>query len=289
MKLYIKILVTLLFFAHCNMLFYKKNQPIPLLSFIEEDYFAEVLLHWKERLEHPLSGTTKKKDYRTDISIIQLTKNGNDINKSVKKTYSFPNWILPEFLYVINIHPMQILFFYGNTPEDYGIKNILGYYYEIHPSNKIEIPQIVSIDNIQFFLPAPNKKFLFTITTNNKIQIYQINADKLTLQQETKLPLGITDVRLTTWDSQNFNLVYIYDNNKVYLYNIINNSLEVAKQFPECIFPGTSFGGNIDNEGNQFFYDVDNQKYSFVKLKNFSNFFKKRYINDPSKIQYSCF
>jgi len=61
MKLYIKILVIVLFFAHCNMFFYKKNQPIPYLSFIEGDYFAEVLLQWKERLEHPLSGTTKKK------------------------------------------------------------------------------------------------------------------------------------------------------------------------------------------------------------------------------------
>jgi len=289
MKLYIKILVIVLFFAYCNMFFYKKNQPIPYLSFIEGDYFAEVLLQWKERLEHPLSGTTKKKDYKTDISIIQLTRNGNEINKSVKKTYSFSNWILPEFLYVININPLQILFFYGNKPEDYGIKNLFGYYYETNNSNKIEISQIVSLDNIKFFLPSPNKKSLFTITTNHRIQIYQINADKLTLLQETNLPLGITDVRLSTWDPQNFNLIYIYDNNKVYLYNLINNSVEIAKQFPECIIPGTSFGGSFDNDGNQFFYDVDNQKYAFVKLKNFYNFYQKRYINDPSKVQYSCF
>lgn len=281
-----KIIVILLlfFFLNCNMIFYKKNQPEPYLSFIKDHYFAEILLSWKERLESPLSGTTKKKDYETEISVIQVSSDRDLITKKILRTIKFNNWILPESVYILNLDPIHMIFFYGKKPEEYGIKKLLGYYYE-----NSENSELFSIVEVKYFLPSPDKKYIFSINNQNYIQIHQINNDALTLFKETPLSIPLNDERFISWDPIDFNKIYLYNNNEVYVYDLTKNSVAKATKFPECINPGTSFGGNIDQEGYQYFFDSNKKNYYRIKLNNYRNFYHKSFINNPNKVQYSCF
>ncbi|GIX42385.1 MAG: hypothetical protein KatS3mg129_2118 [Leptospiraceae bacterium] len=281
----------ILLYINCNMLFYKKNEPEPYLSFIKDNYFGEILLKWEEKLPHPLSGTTLKRNYETEISIIQFQNIKNAISKKILKSLTFKNWILPESIYVLSIEPISLIFFYGEKPEDYGIKKSLGYYYEEKSeyNQLINTANLFSLDNIKFFLPSPDRNFIFMLTYNDKIQVYQINQNHLILQKEVSLPFRISDERFISWDPENYKGVYIYNNDQIYLYDINKNNINIAKKFPECIIPGTSFGGNIDSIGNQYLYDREKKQYYVISLKYYQNFYKKKLIDNPHKIRFSCY
>lgn len=270
------------------MLFYKKNQVYPLLSYIEENHFAEIYLIWEEKIEHPLSGTTKKKNYETEIQFIRLDLENNSIkNKKILKTIRFSKWILPEFFFTLSIEPLNVLFLYGDQQDPYGINTKIGQYYD---KEFIPIPNSqVLIKNI---LPSPDKQYFIVIELKQEkkhnLKIYKINDNQFILLKEKEIPFFLSDERMITWDSKKRNLIFFYESNEVYEYNLETNLFRKAKEFPECIFPYTSFGYNFDTSGNQFIYDTEEKRYRIQKM-NFKSFYSKKYISDSSKIQYQCF
>ncbi|MFN3604674.1 MAG: hypothetical protein ACK4UJ_08200 [Leptonema sp. (in: bacteria)] len=262
------------------MIFYKKNQPFPILSYIENSTFTEILLLWEEKLESPLSGTTKKKNYQTKINIIQLEIDQNVVkNKTILYSTTIPYWILSEFVYTIQIDPLKMFFLYGEG--EYGVHPKFGYYYKDH---WMEISK-----DVVYFVPSPNKNYLATLEKKDKtyLNIYQILDKEIELLQ--KSTIFLSKENYLTWDSKKRNIVYLYQENQVYEYNVDTNTLQKSKEYPECILPSTSFGLNRDNKGNQFFYDTEIKEYRIETIKEFKSFYEKKYIKDPSQIRHQCF
>lgn len=277
---------------NCNMIFYKKNQPYPIFSYIDEDIFAEIYLRWEEKMEHPLSGTTKKRNYQTEIYISQFKFENNRVKK-VKQSSPivFDFWIIPESMYVINTKPLTYLFLYGEKHKPYGIENAFGIYFidSDSISRTISSSEVTTFSDIDYFLPSPDKVHILALSKKNKIQIYKIIERQIDLVREKSLSFALDDKRFISWDPKNFNQIYFYNSNIVYVYNHFNDSMDIAKTFPECIIPGTSFGGNVDMNGNEFSYEQANQEYYFIKLKKFKSFYKKNFIQNPRMVQFSCF
>lgn len=270
------------------MLFYKKNQVYPLLSYIEENHFAEIYLIWDEKIEHPLSGTTKKKNYETEIQFIRIDLDKDIIkNKKILKSIRFSKWILPEFLFTLSLEPINVVFLYGDQQDPYGINTKIGQYY------KNELIQITNSEVlVKNILPSPDKNYFIVIELQKEkihnLKTYKIYDHKLIFLKEKEIPFFLSDERMITWDSKKRNLIFFYQSNEVYEYNLETNLFRKAKEFPECIFPPTSFGYNFDTNGNQFIYDTEEKRYRIQKI-NFESFYSKKYISDISKIQYQCF
>lgn len=279
----VSILVLVFVLLHCNMLFYRENQPYPLLSYIQDDVFSEILVLWEEKLEHPLSGTTKKRNYKTKMSILSFKiQNEKITEKTILDSFTISKWVLPESVYVISLDPLQVLFLCGEGSE-YGTNTKLSYYL------KDEIK--MTIENVKNVIPSPNKKFIATIETqeNKFLGIYSIQEGNIKLFQKVQIPFAFTDERWITWDSQNRNQIYFYENHQVFEFNLDTKEFKKSKIFPECILPSTSFGLNMDTMGRQFFYDSEIKDYRIQKMENFKSFFHKQYITNPSQIQYQCF
>lgn len=294
-KQYIFILLVYLvfsYFLNCNMLFYKKNEPYPNFSFIEDNTFAEIYLRWEEKMEHPLSGTTKKRNYQTEIYISKFNFENNQLKKvSQSQPIVFDFWIIPESVYVINTKRLTYLFLYGEKNQPYGMENTFGMYFINGKSTKqiVSSSNVISIMDVIYFLPSPDKENIFLLNKKNKIQIYKILENEIKLIQEIQLSFSFNDERYVSWDPKNFNQIYLYTTNNVYVYNIANNTINIAKTFPECINPGTSFGGSIDLNGNEFMFEQTKKEYYYIKLKNYKSFYKKNFIQNPRQVQFSCF
>ncbi len=279
----VKIIYFFILFIHCNMLFYKKNQPFPYLSFIQDHFFSEIFIFWEEKLEHPLSGTTKKKNYQTKIDIVSFEMQNEKVkNKTILHTLVLSKWLLPEFFYVISVDPLKIIFLYGEGDE-FGVNPKFGYYFK----NEIR----TSIKNIKNVVPSPDKTYVAVIenTKNKSLEIYNIQEENIHLIQKVLLPFDFTDERWITWDSQNRNRIYFYENHLVYEFDLDTKNFQKSKVFPECILPSTSFGLNIDQSGRQWIYDTELNDYRIQKIKSFKSFYHKKYISNPSQIQYQCF
>lgn len=279
-------------FLNCNMIFYKKNEPFPNFSFIEDNTFAEIYLRWEEKIDHPLSGTTKKRNYQTEIYITQFKIEKDRLKKEYESSpIIFDFWIIPESVYVLNQDLILYLFLYGEKEQPYGIESYLGAYFldSSLSKRKVSSSEVFKFVEAKYFLPSPDKEKIFVINKINKIQIYKILKNQIQLIQEKDLSFSYSGDRLVSWDPKNFQQLYLYNHEVVYVYNIINNSMSIAKTFPECINPGTSFGGSIDSNGNEIRFEQTKKEYYYIKLKNFKSFYQKNFIENSKFVKYSCY
>ncbi len=261
------------------MIFYKKNKKLPYLSFIDENYYAEILIEWDEKIESPLSGTTKKKNYRTTINFLKYEVFNYEI-QNYNKLYSIKakQWILPENFFVISIDPVEIYYLYHESNDVSGQNRKLG------KIKNMEI-QYLEIDNLRALLPSPDKTKLFLLSQNNKFLLYDVIKGKIV--QDKNPNFEIFNEQMITWDSDS-KKIYVYLNEKVYSYDIIKNQVEIAKEFPECIHPTTTMGSALNGKEYAIHYDYETKQYILKKFTTFLSFKDKKLINDIRKVRFQC-
>lgn len=265
------------------MIFYQKNQIDRILSYVQDSMYLEISLHWKERLTHPLSGTTKKKDYQTKVKLVKF-RNLTDPIEIRNVTFDF--WVIPESIYAMNVQPLTLLFLYGK--DDFFAQNpSMGLFIE----NKKEFYQFEDIerilDDVKFFYPSPEKNWIIA-SKNHQTYILNYQKENQYVEVFKVLDLELIDRYSITWDSKVMDKFFFRTQDEIYEYQISNEKLQKAKLFPECFYPPTSFGTNFDDSGNFREFDRENQRYVIRDYPK-KNFYQKQYTHQVNAVRYQCF
>ncbi len=120
MKLFSAIL--LIFLSSCSSIFWREAKLFPSISFSETgSKLAYMRVYYQEKDSwNPLEGTTKKKDYTTQIILAAIE---NDLHlKKITELDRFAFWILPESLFY-NEGTGTLAFINGLNANEYGTPN----------------------------------------------------------------------------------------------------------------------------------------------------------------------
>jgi hypothetical protein len=120
MKLFSAIL--LIFLSSCSSIFWREAKLFPSLSFSETgSKLAYMRVYYQEKDSwNPLDGTTKKKDYTTQIILAEIE---NDLHlKKITELDRLAFWILPESLFY-NEGTGTLAFINGLNANEYGTPN----------------------------------------------------------------------------------------------------------------------------------------------------------------------
>jgi hypothetical protein len=250
----------------------KEGSLYPELSWSESNKSLAIYqlryLEWSSW--NPLMGTTNKSDFHTYLELLKW----DNLKISDEPIYKvqLDYWILPPNLYYNEIKN-EVIVLRGDKETGYA-----------EPKRKISILNLTNQstedlyipkmnDSIESILPSPNSNLIGFVFSNNidDVKNYFVGIFNRTTKNMISLKIDKWSdgtESLTAWNS-NSNKFYIKVNNIPYSITEESKSILKESNFPECFYPGTSYGSKFSNSGE------------FLEFKNPFNF--KDYVVEKNE------
>lgn len=267
--------VILLLFAGCDLLFWTSRTTFSTARWIEKNRVAEVILHFKERSDwRAVSGSTLKKDFQTELRIIQVENQKGKI----EKTYTLPgeqrgNLFLFGGFLLISLHSEEekAQKLTALDLKDGSVKT-LGVYPDTNSS-------------LESFVVSPDsKKAVILSRSGDRLSIALTNLEGSPATAEIQINATLAAV---AWNVSS-SMLYIKTPGIVLSWNLKDRSAVPAFLFPSCFRPASLYGDEISPEGLKYFRSSPEEEPLIEKTAGWKGLESIPLISDPGAVGRGC-
>ncbi len=260
----VSLMLLLALAAGCRMLFWRSGGPDRSIAWLGGRSFAEVRLHYREKAPlDPLSGTTHKRDYRTEVLALEIR--GKNVRSA--PAFEFPGWIVADSLYAVRPNAFVFL---GGTGDDYGSAARAVYVRERDAAVQLhDLPQDDSMQIIAA-VPSPDAKFVAVLeelrpgmdappgTDLWRLRIGVLASNKLQFANDVYVSdIPYTDGPVWAPDSGG---AYVRAADRTIYVDARTNRARAAAE-PRCWQLRTNSGGSVSEDGVSIYYDEAGEEY----------------------------
>jgi hypothetical protein len=229
-----------LFLLSCSQMIWKESNLLPEVSPSNANTAILVEVHYKEKDSwNPLNGTTDKKDYRTEIKLVQPKPDSS----LVLKTWDIPSWALADSVFY---HPEnKTLILLQGKNDEYGT---FGQKLSVYPETKPAFSYPATPENLVIFQisPAPNGKLIALITALSDDKWEFSEFELRILDPETQ---KVSVFPLSFWTALPlYGMRWSGDSSSLFVRTpdqvlaLKQDKLTRVATYPECFTPSTTFG-----------------------------------------------
>ncbi|MCB1143092.1 MAG: hypothetical protein H7A24_10675 [Leptospiraceae bacterium] len=231
---------------------------------------------------NPLMGTTNKSEFQTYLEVYDW-KDGSlaDSPNTVRK---LPYWVLPPNAF---FHEASSKFYFlrGISGTGFGTAPRVVSIYDLNSDTTSDLADSSELKNIWSILPSPDRKWIGVVSSEGSMT--QPVGFKIHILDTVSGKGNVKEI--STWtDGPESGMSWKSDSTKLFLkldgklFSLeTQGGVKSEAVFPECFYPGTSFGSKISNSGEylEFSTPQNFKEFEIKKIETFQPFSKQKLGN----------